>query len=202
MANPTSGILLQNILNAFTGVNESLQLRNPMIDRIYWDVQPIVAVPYQSLTIPIPTIAEGNVVDIGAGPIQPTDYAYITKSITLDKNYSDSFIIKDWDQARTPLQLRQVFFQPRMEELSRRINRLIVGQFNTTNFGTGTTPAGYSIITGVGTNADLQRVDISTAWKNLAQAGVAVDDPANMTLLVDPSIYAAWLANSNFINQY
>src|SRR5262245_62757298 len=100
MANPTSNILM-TILTAAFNAAAALKFKNVLVDRIYWDYQPIVAVPFQTLTVPIPTVNEGDIVDIGVGPIQPMDYAYTTANITLDTNFSGSYIVKSWDQVRT-----------------------------------------------------------------------------------------------------
>ncbi len=196
MPNSTTN-LFQTVVAAASAASESLRFKNAFVDAIYWDYQPVVATPYTTLNVIVPTVNEGSVVDIQTGPIQPTDYSYNPESITLNKNFSVSFIVKSWDQIRTPVDLQRIFLQPNMEALLRKINRTIVGLYNSTNF------PNYTLFTGTsGTSGDFTRGDIGTAWQNLANAGVPVEDRDNMFLLVEPFSYAAMLSDQNFIYQY
>lgn len=197
MANSTTS-LFQTVVAAANAASESLRFKNSFVDAIYWDYQPVVATPYTVLNVIIPTVNEGGVVDIQSGPIQPLDYSYNPTSITLNRNFSVSFVVKDWDKVRTPADLQRIFIQPNLEALLRKINRTIVGLFNSTNF------PNYTLFTGTsGTAADLARADIGTAWQNLVNAGVPVDtDQANVRLLVNPLTYSTMLADQSFIYQY
>lgn len=189
--------IIMSVLTAASQAAQILTFRNAFIDRIYWNFQPIVGVPFGTLNVPIPTVQEGNVVNIGSGPIQPTSYALTVKPIVLDTNYSDSFMIKDWDQVRTPIMLRDFIFPARIEEMFRAINRKVVALFNATNF------PNYTLFTGNGTVANqTTRADISTAWLNLAKVGVPVDDFGNVTLMIQPETYAAMISDPNFLQQY
>jgi len=189
--------LFQTVVAAASAASESLKLANAFVDAIYWDYQPVVATPYTTLNVIVPTVNEGAVVDIQTGPIQPVDYSYNPESITLNKNFSVSFVVKSWDQIRTPVDLQRIFLQPNMEALLRKINRTIVGLFNSTNF------PNYSLFTGgSSTAADFTRTDISTAWNNLVTVGVPLEDTGNVFLLINPTSYAALLSDQNFIYQY
>lgn len=196
MPNSTTN-LFQTVVAAASAASENLRFKNAFVDAIYWDYQPVVATPYTTLNVIIPTVNEGSVVDIQTGPIQPTDYSYNPESITLNKNFSVSFVVKSWDQIRTPVDLQRIFLQPNMEALLRKINRTIVGLYNSTNF------PNYTLFTGTsGTSNDLARADIGTAWANLTTAGVPVDDMSNMFLLVNPTTYSVMLSDSSFYYQY
>ena len=177
--NPTAG-MFQTLVAATNSASENLRFRNALVESIFWQYQPIAASPYQTLNVIIPTVNEGGVVDIGAGPIQPVDYSYNNPQIQLTKNFSVSLVIKSWDVVRTPLQLRTLFIQPNMEALLRKINRSIVALFNATNF------PNYTLFTGASATAsDFTRADIGQAWQNLVNAGVPVDDLADMFDLFD-----------------
>lgn len=195
MANPNGGIMLTLLAEA----NEAaryLRYQNAFLRRIYWDNQPIVGIPYQTLTVVIPQVNEGAVVDIGTGPIQPVDYAYSTVNVTLDSNLSVTNVFKDFDQARTPRRLRD-FFQTNFEALLRKINRKVVGYVNATNF------PNYTLFTGNGTSThQITRSDITTAWTNLANVGVPMDDYANVSLLMTSASYGVMLSDTNFYQQY
>lgn len=195
MANPNGGIMLTLLAEA----NEAaryLKYQNAFLRRIYWDNQPIVGVPYQTLTVVIPQVNEGAVVDIGTGPLQPVDYSYSTTNITLSHNLSVTNVFKDFDQARTPRRLRD-FFQTNFEALLRSINRSVVGYLNATNF------PNYTLFTGNGTAANqITRADITTAWTNLASVGVPMDDYDNVSLMLTTPSYGYMLQDQTFMYQY
>lgn len=196
MPNSTTD-LFQTVLAGASQASESLTFKNALVDAIYWDYQPVVATPYTTLNVIIPTVNEGGVIDIQTGPIQPIDYSFTPETISLNKNFSTSFVVKSWDQIRTPADLQRIFLQPALEGLLRKINRTIVALFNSTNF------PNYTLFTGAsGTAADFTRGDIGTAWNNLTTAGVPVEDSDKMTLIVNPTSYAAMLADQNFMYQY
>jgi hypothetical protein len=197
VANSTSS-LFQTVLAAANMASESLRFKNAFADAIYWNYQPVVATPFTVLNVIIPTVNEGAVVDIQSGPIQPVDYSYNPTNITLNRNFSVSIVVKDWDKVRTPADLQRIFIQPNLEALLRKINRTIVGLFNATNF------PNYALFTGSsGTASDLSRADIGTAWQNLVNAGVPVDtDPGNVRLLVNPLTYSTMLSDNNFNQQF
>lgn len=196
MANPSSGLFLTLLTDAANEAARFLRYQNAFLRRIYWDFQPIVAIPYQTLTVVIPQVNEGAVVDIGTGPIQPVDYAYSTVNITLDSNLSVTNVFKDFDQARTPRRLRD-FFQTNFEAMLRRINRKVVGYVNGTNF------PNYTLFTGTGTAANqITRADITAAWTNLASVGVPLDDTDNVSLLLTTPSYGYMLQDQSFMYQY
>ena len=99
--NPTVG-MFQTLVAAANRASESLRFRNALVEAIFWQYQPIAASPYQTLNVIIPTVNEGGVVDIQAGPIQPVDYSYNNPQITLSKNFSVSIIVKSWDVVPPP----------------------------------------------------------------------------------------------------
>jgi hypothetical protein len=194
--NPTAGMMM-TVLTALNRAQEALRFQNAFIRRIFWDYQPVVAVPYATLNVNIPTVITSNVTNIGAGPLQPQPYAFTTVPITLDTNMSNSYIVYDWDQTRIAYNLQFFFFQPKLEELMRAINQQIVAQFTPALFNA------YPIFTGTGTApGQMTRADITTAWKNLAQAGVPVDDVDNVSLIVQTGTYGAMLSDQQFIYQY
>jgi hypothetical protein len=178
--------------------SESLRFKNSFVDAIYWKYSPVVATPYTVLQIIIPTVNEGAVVDIQSGPIQPVDYSYNPTNITLNRNFSVSFVVKSWDLVRTPVDLAVIFIQPNLEALLRKINRTIVGLFTAANF------PNYSLFTGTSTTAsDFTRSDVGTAWQNLVNAGVPVDtDITRVRMLVNPLSYSTMLSDPNYNQQF
>lgn len=195
-SNPTTNMLM-TVLTALNQAQQALKYRNAFLQRIYWDYQPVVAVPYSTLNVNVPSVNEANVVNIGAGPIQPAAYAFTTVPITLANNSSNSYIVYDWDQTRIAYNLQRFFFEPKLEELMRSMNHTIVGLFTAANFPT------YTLFTGTGTLAgQITRADITKAWGNLAVTGVPVEDYDNVSLMVQTATYGGMLADQSFIYQY
>lgn len=194
MANDTTGLFQSLVAGASMAARE-LRYQNAFLDSIYWDYKPEAQSPFTSLYVTVPTVNEGDVVDIGSGTLQPADTNHSSVTISFDKHFSSSFIIKDWDRARTPVNLKEKYIQPKLEGLMRKVNSTIAALVNTTNFST------YTLISGSG--ADLfNRADISGAWKNLAEAGAPLEDDGNMCLVTNATAFANMLSDANFINQY
>jgi hypothetical protein len=194
--NPTTG-MFQTLVAGASAASQNLQYANSLIDSIYWDYQPVVATPFTTLNVLIPTVNEGNVVDIQAGPIQPTDYQYNQIGIPFSKHFSEAFVIKSWDQIRTPADLARIFIKPAYEALLRKVNRTLAayvqnasGYFNS-----------YTTVTGAGTSK-WARGDITLGWANLVNAGVPVMDAANMFFITTPLAYSNMLSDQTFIYQY
>lgn len=193
----TPGVMLQTVLSALSDAQKNLQYKNAFIERIYWNYQPVVATPFSTLNVPIPSVNENNVVNIASGPLQPAASPFTSIPITLDHNQSNSYVVYGFDQARIAYDLRTFFFGPKLEELMRSINRTIVALFTAANFPT------YALFTGTGTvSGQITRADLTKAWANLAGAGVPVDDYANVSLMLQTASYGQMLADANFINQY
>jgi hypothetical protein len=194
LANDTGG-LFQTLVAASSDAAEALKFQNALVDAIFWDYKPDPQQPFTGLTVNVPSVDESDVADIGSGPLLPSDTKHSTITVPFNQHFSTSFVIKTWDQARTPTQLKDKYMKPKMEGLLRRVNRTIAGLVNTTNFST------YSLITGA-TTGEIVRADIKTAWANLANAGAPVEDDGNMFLIESVNSYGAQVADSNFINQY
>ena len=191
MANTTTGLFQTLVVPATAEAAQNLVYQNAFLGAIYWDYQPITAVPYQTLNVPIPDVSEGDVSDIGAGTINPTDTAHTNVAITLDRHFSSSWVVKDWDKIRTPQDLATKYVSPRLEAMKRKMNRSIAELVTTTNFAT------YSLISGAGADV-FQRADLSGCWKNLAGQGVPLDDNQNLSFLTNVTAYGNMLGDSNF----
>lgn len=191
MPNTTTG-LFQTLVAAATEASTHLRFRNAFIDAIYWDYQPMASnEPYTTLNVIIPSVSEGDVVDAQGGAYVPTDTAHDNVAITLDKDFTSSFVIRNWDQIRTGVNLREKYIQPRLEGMLRKVNRTISQLITTTNF------ASYTLISGSGADV-FQRADLTGAWKNLAGAGVPVDDSPNLAFVTNVTAYGNMLSDSNF----
>ncbi len=201
MANPTTG-LFQTLVAGMSRAAANLTYANAFIDSIYWDYKPVVATPQTTLNVIIPTVDEADVTDIGSGALNVTDTDHNLVQIPYDKHFSTSFVIKAWDQNRTPQELERTYLTPRLEALKRKVNRSIALVANTTNFGTSATPvAGYALLTGA-TTGYLLRADINAAWKNLVNQGVPMDDTANLFFITSPTCYAGMLGDTTMSYQY
>jgi hypothetical protein len=193
MPNSTGG-LFHTMLAATSIAAEHTQFRNAFLDRIYWDYQPVAAIPFSTLTVAIPTVSEGDVSDIGGGPLTPTDTAHGTANISLDRHFSSSFVIKSWDKVRTPADLSKIYLAPRFEALKRRMNRSIAQLVTVANFGN------YTLVDGA-TDGVFARTEIGTAWANLTNAGVPTDDLPNMSLITNVAAYSGMASATAFSSE-
>lgn len=187
--------MFQTLVAANSAMQDAFSFENTFIDSIYWDNRSIAASPFTNLNVIVPNVFESDTVDISSGPIQPTDLNDYYFQVPFDKNYSNSFVIKEWDQGRTPMEIMRKFVQPRIEGFRRKINHTIAPLFNTTNF------PNYSIISGAGADV-FQRADIAKAWVNLAAVGVPLDDVRNVSFTTSPLAYGNMMAATEFLQQY
>jgi hypothetical protein len=192
MANPTSG-QFQTLVAAANIASQNLKFSNQMLRSVYLDYKPIAQTPGATVTlnVNIPTVSEGDTQDIGGGPLQPTDYAYTSTSIPFNHNDSTSFVVKNWDEIRTPADLSKMFIKPRLESLLRKINRRLANLVTATSFNS------YAAITGAGT-AKFSRADLGAAWALLANSGVNIEDPDNLFLVVTPTAYSNMMVDTTF----
>lgn len=194
MANSTSG-MFQTLVAASSLATQSLRFQNAGIRSIYLDHQPNATFqPFTTLNVLIPTVNEGDVENIGAGPLQPKDTTHNNVSITLDFKESTSFSIQSWDQVRTPARLNELFMQPKLEGLLRKVNRRVMNLLTSTNFNT------YTKITG-GSDDKFSRAELATCWANLDNAGVPTDDANNLVFLTDPIAYANMMSDTAFFQE-
>lgn len=194
MANDTAS-LFQTVLSvAATASTEITRYPNSFIDSILWDYNPeLQAKAGATIDIVIPVVDEADVVDSQGAPFTPTDTKHSTASITLDKDYTSSFVIRNFDQARTPYDLKN-YIKPRLEAVVRKTNRTIAEQVTATNFAT------YTTISGAGADT-FARADLAGAWKNLAGRGVPVDAAMDMSFITSAVAFGNMLADTNFAQE-
>jgi hypothetical protein len=193
MPNQTGG-LFETLTAAASIATQNLAFQNTFLDVVYMEHKPMHGALGETLKINIPTVDAADTVDIGNGPLQPSDTDHDTATIQITRNLSNSFIIRDWDESRTLVDLSNMYMKPRMESMMRAANQILANLVTTTNFPT------YTLISGAG--ADLfQRADLTTAWRNLAAAGVPVEDLQNFYFVTTPTAFANMLGDTNFINE-
>lgn len=169
MANTQTG-LFQTLTSAVAGLKAPLMLKKTMLSKVYIHGQPVPGTVGKTISINIPTVNEGNVVDIGAGKIQISDAVHSNVNLVINKNLSSARIVRDFDQTLTAESLRTLYLEPLLEEVARKVNRSICDLATSGNFNI------HSSITG---GADtFTRAHIAQAWSNLRGVGVP-EDPQN-----------------------
>ncbi len=190
MSNTLTGIFETLVIPAAVEAAESLKYTKAALGGIFWDYQSTEGHIGQTLNVNVPVVNQGDTSDIGSGPLQLSDTDHQTVAIVIASHPSVSFVIKSWDQVRTPAQLRELYMQPKLESLLRYNNALLTSQFNATNFNV------YSW-TPTGTN-EINRTDLASAWALLANAGVPVYQRQHMQLLTNPTCYSSMFADTSF----
>jgi hypothetical protein len=195
MANDIDGLFATVLSAATSAASEITQYKNAFIDAIYWDYQAeLQAAQGAAIDVILPTVDEGDVVDSQGGAYTPTDTKHSKATITLDRDFTTSFLIRSFDQVRTRIELQTKFFKPRLEALLRKMNRGVAELVTATNFST------YSVISGSGADV-FARADLGGAWKNLAGRGVPVESEMDMSFITSPVAYGNMLSDSNFADE-
>jgi hypothetical protein len=195
VANTLTGIFETLVVPAGVQAAAALKFTKATIGCAFWDYQSTHGTIGQTMNVDIPVVNEGDVVDIGSGPLQPSDTDHTTVSIVLQNHPSVSFVIKDWDKIRTPIQLQTLYMQPKLEALLRYCNRVFTSQINPTNFNV------YPQFASTSTN-EFNRIDLAGMWSNLADEGVPVYDSANMFMLTNPTVYSTMFSDTSFYQQF
>lgn len=193
--NQLGGIFETLVVPAGVAAAAALKYTKATANSVFWGYESTHGTIGQTMQVDIPVVNEGDASDIGGGPISPTDTDHTTVNIVLNAHPSVSFVVKDWDQIRTPMRLQQLYLQPKLEALLRYVNRLFTSQINATNFNT------YSAVASTTTN-EFNRTDLAAMWALLANKGVPVYDAANMFMLSNPTTYATTFADTAFYQQY
>jgi hypothetical protein len=190
--NTTTGLFETLVLPAAAALQSPLMLRNSLVRKVYVQPQPVAGRVGKTINANIPTVNEGDVIDIGNGPIQITDQDHTTVPMTVNNNKSKAFKIPDFDQALTPADLRTLYLEPAIEAVTRKINRSIANLITSTNFNV------HSSITG---GADtFSRANLGTAWSNLVGIGVPTT-PGDLHFVTGHVPYANMISDSSFISE-
>lgn len=195
MANTTTGLFETRVIPAAVSAAQALAYTKASLRAIYWDYKAEGGEIGQTMNVNVPVVNQNDAVDIGAGPLQPSDTDHATVPIVLANHLSASFVIKSWDKVRTPVQLQELYLQPKLEALLRQANGLVTALFTTGNFNA------YAAVTSGAANT-FQRGDLTKMWSYLAGNGCPVYQPNNLTFLAHPTVYGNMMADGNFFQAY
>ncbi|MHC5536650.1 hypothetical protein ACYOEI_00065 [Singulisphaera rosea] len=192
MANNITG-LFETLVAAATDAASALKYKSAMLDSVYTQLHPNYATIGSTLNVNVPKVDTSTVSNIGSGSISPSYTDHDTFPIVFDTKQSTSYVIKSFDQVRTPSDLREMFVDARLESLIRATNLDVVSLVTTGNFN------GYTSITG---GADVfTRTHLSESWANLAGAGVPVEDLENLFFITNHVPYSNMLNDTSFYQQ-
>jgi len=190
MANSVSSFY-QTVVAAATEASQLLAPTWKASDSIFWDYRPEPATIGQTLNVPIPQDPSGSVQDGGAGDIAVTDIAFSTVAIAFDKHPYFAYVVRDFEQFNSPLQVRTVFLDAALKGVKSNINSNVTGLFTAGNF-----PTNAAIAT---TGHIVTTAQFLGAMAILADQKVPVaDDPENMSLLLPSLPYTAMLGDGQW----
>ncbi len=135
MSNSVSGFY-QTVVAAATEASQLLAPTWKASDSIFWDYRPEPATIGQTLNVPIPQDPTGSVTDGGAGDIAVTDIAFSTVAIAFNKHPYFAYVVRDFEQFNSPLQVRTVFLDAALKGVKSNINAAVTALFTTGNFPT------------------------------------------------------------------
>ena len=174
--------LFQTVVAA---ANESTQVLAPThaaVDRIYWDhtgAEP--GVLYNVINVPLPADVSSLVGDVGAGDMLVNEINAGTTPITLSYHPQFAYVIRDYDQYRTPLRLRTLFLDDAIKGIKTHINNKVCQLFSTSNFTTN------SQISCTGGGISLSQ--FTGAMAVLSDRFVNIDDRENMSCILPSTPY-------------
>ena len=120
-----------------------------------------------------------------------TDIAFSTVAIAFNKHPYFAYVVRDFEQFNSPLQVRTVFLDAALKGVKSNINAAVTGLFTTGNFPTNAAiPTTGHIVT---------TAQFLAAMAILSDQKVPVaDDPENMSLLLPSLPYTAMLGDSQW----
>ena len=187
MANSVSSFY-QTVVAAATEASQRLAPPWKASDSIFWDYRPEPATIGQTLNVPIPQDPTGAVSDGGAGDLAVTDIGFTTVGIAVNKHPYFAYVVRDFEQFNSPLQVRTVFLDAALKGVKSNINSNVTGLFTPGNF-----PTNAAIAT---TGHIVTTAQFLGAMAVLADQKVPVaDDPENMSLLLPSLPYTALLGD-------
>lgn len=190
MANSLSAFF-QTVLAAGREASQLLAPTWKASDSIYRDYKSQPATIGQTLNVAIPTDPTNSVADAGAGDVTLTDVGFTTTPIVFNKHPQFAFVIRDYEQFNSPVEIRNLFMDAALKGIKNHINRAVCSLFVTGNFTTNTAISATSHIVTVA--QFLQGMGV------LADQNVPVaDDPGNMTLLLPSTPYVTTLGDSTW----
>jgi hypothetical protein len=188
--------LFQTVVAA---ANEACQVLTPthaLLNAIYWDHQGAEpGVLYNVINVPLPSDPAALVSDVGAGDMQVNEVTSGTVPITLSHHPQYAYVIRDFDQYRTPLRLRTLFLDGAIKGIKTDINAKACNLFTSANFPTN------GVVSCAGS---ITMTQFTAAMATLSDQYVNIEDRENMscvlpsvpyTQLLDPTtgtVGAAW----------
>jgi hypothetical protein len=198
MANPTypnSGY--ETLVAAASRAQENLKFPNRLLERVYLDYDPdAVGRIGQTLNAVIPLVNQNNSTNIAGGNIVTSAITDFSVPIVLNTKWSSSRVVPAFFQTLSGINdLADKYLQPAIEENLRNLNSSIGNLITFSNFNV------YPFVNcSTGT---ITRSNLNSAWSNLYSAGVPINDgPADVTLAVNPTTYAAMMADTTFLYSY
>lgn len=181
----------ETLVAASSQATASLQLPNSFIGCVYTQYTPnYTAAIGQTLKINVPSVNVSNASDLGNSGITGVSPGDTSVSLTINHKYSSNRKISTYEASLSANELSQVYLQPVIEEVLRKLDQAMAADITSANFDS------YSSITA---GADiLTRANIATGWANLRAAGVPLGNPADNKLVVHSTVYGNMMAASEF----
>ncbi|MBV8316455.1 MAG: hypothetical protein JOZ53_16070 [Planctomycetaceae bacterium] len=187
MANSISSFY-QTVVAAATEASQLLAPTWKASDSIFWDYRPEPATIGQTLNVPIPQDPTGAVSDGGAGDLAVTDIGFTTVGIVFNKHPYFAYVVRDFEQFNSPLQVRTVFLDAALKGVKSNINGNVTALFTPGNF-----PTNAAIAT---TGHLVTTAQFLGAMAVLADLKFQVTaTPENMSLLLPSLPYTAMLGD-------
>lgn len=166
---------------------------NFLIDAVYQDFKPSVATEWDTIKVNV-AASTYSVTNVTNSALSLSDVTATPVSIQLAFHPAIYFKIPDFDQARSSVELRELFLDEAIKKISNYIDAQLGAIAIAANFTVNDAVSG-------GTAATIADVDMSTAWEEMASNDVPVRDEGNFSLALHPAVYANQLQQASWVQQ-
>jgi hypothetical protein len=214
-SNDVTGLFETLVAPASATAAQVAKFNNPMLQSCYNDYDSTYGSIGNTLVINIPIVNIGNVTNIGDGALSIVATNQTTQTLQIAYNASSSRRIQSFDQIRTPVQLRRLYLDGMIEEVTRYVDNVLVqialgnaatvaapgitapspNSFFATNTPIATVGTGSTI--GMATQTgEFTRLQLASAWATLIGQGADMT-PQNGFFITNQVPYGAMLGDPN-----
>lgn len=184
----------ETLVAAASMATQALSLPNTFIEAVYTEYSPnYQGALGQTLTINVPTVSVSNASDEGNGGITGISPGDVSVQVSINHKYGSNRKVTLYEDTLAAQVLSQVYVQPVIEEVLRKLDQAMCADITSANFNSYT-----SITAGADTIA---RSHLGQAWANLRAAGAPLNDPSNNYLLSHPVVIGNMMSSSDFSSE-
>lgn len=194
MANTLTGVF-PTLVAAANSVQDVLPRKYALLEAATVHLSPAEGNKYDTLNVPIPNppSSAGN---RAGGDFQFANISTSNASITLDQEIQDGYIVKSFEQARTPVDIHELFLKGLTISCLDELEESAIAELNPTNYNVVNGGVAYN---NTGGTADLlSTTQFLKARAGLVAKNVNMEDPTAASLLLPTLPFHNMLGDDNW----